>query len=49
MIKIVLESVKDIVDKEEKSGPVFTNHTQEISLSFSPRFANWNVTQLLIG
>ena len=30
-------------------GPVFTNHSQERSLSLSPRFANLNVTQLLIG
>ena len=30
-------------------GSVFTNHSQEHSLSFSPRFANWNMTQLLIG
>ena len=30
-------------------GPVFTNHSQERSLSFSPRFINLNVTQLLIG
>ena len=30
-------------------GSVFTNHSQEHSLSFSPRFANWNVTQLLSG
>ena len=27
----------------------FTNHAQEYSLSFSPRFAIMNVTQLLIG
>ena len=25
------------------------DHSQEHSLSFSPRFAHWNVTQLLIG
>ena len=31
------------------SGSVFTNHFQEHSLSLSPRFANLNVTQLLIG
>ena len=31
------------------SGSVFTNHYQECSLSFSPRFVNLNVTQLLIG
>ena len=31
------------------SGPVFTNHSQEHSLSLSPRIANLNVTQLLIG
>ena len=30
-------------------GSVFTNHSQEHSLSLSPRFANLNVTQLLIG
>ena len=30
-------------------GPVFTNHSQEHSLSLSPRSANLNVTQLLIG
>ena len=28
---------------------VFTNHSQEHSLSFTPGFANWNVTHLLIG
>ena len=32
-----------------RSGPVFTNRSQEQSLSFCPRFANYNVTQLLIG
>ena len=31
------------------SGPVITNHSQEHSLSFSPRFAYWNVTRLPIG
>ena len=31
------------------AGPVFTNHSQEYSLSFYPRFVNLNVTQLLIG
>ena len=31
------------------TGSVFTNHSQEHSLSLSPRFANLNVTQLLIG
>ena len=30
-------------------GSVFTNHSQEYSLSFSPRLANLNVTQLLNG
>ena len=30
-------------------GSVFTNHSQEHSLSLSPRIANLNVTQLLIG
>ena len=29
-----------------KSGSVFTNHSQEHPFSFSPRFANWNVTQI---
>ena len=28
-------------------GSVFTNHSQEHSLSFSPKFAHWNVTPLL--
>ena len=31
------------------SGSAFTNHSQEHSLSSSPRFPNLNVTQLLIG
>ena len=31
------------------SGSVFTKHSQERSLSFSPRFVNLNVTQFLIG
>ena len=35
--------------KPKRAGSVFTNHSQEHSLSLSPRFANWNVTQLLIG
>ena len=30
-------------------GSVFTNHSQEHSLSLSPTFANWNVTRILIG
>ena len=33
----------------KETGPVFTNHSQEYSLSFYPRFVNLNVTQLLIG
>ena len=32
-----------------KSGSVFTNHSQEHSLSLSPTFANWNETRILIG
>ena len=32
-----------------KPGSVFNNHDQERSLSFSPRLANLNVTQRLIG
>ena len=31
------------------AGPVFTNHSKGHSLSFSPRLANRNETQLLIG
>ena len=31
------------------SGSVFTNHSQEHSLTFSQRFAYWNATQFLIG
>ena len=33
----------------DASGSVFTNHSQEHSLSFSPRFVNLNVTQHVIG
>ena len=33
----------------ERSGSVFTNHSQDHPLSLSPRFAKWNVTKLLIG
>ena len=33
----------------ENQGPYSQKLSQEHSLSFSPRFANWNVTQLLIG
>ena len=29
-------------------APVFTKHSQELSLSFTPKFAKWNVTQHLI-
>ena len=39
-------------DKEAKTGvlgPYSPNNSQEYSLSFSPRFTNLNVTQLLIG
>ena len=32
-----------------RPGSVFTNYSQEHSLSFSPRFVTLNVTQLLIG
>ena len=32
-----------------RSGCVFTNYSQEESLSFSPGFSKLNVTQLLIG
>ena len=32
-----------------KPGSVFTDHSQEYSLSFSPRLTNLNVTQLVIG
>ena len=32
-----------------QSRSAFTNHSQEHPLTFSPRFANWNVTQFLIG
>ena len=35
--------------RRKKSGSVFTNHSQEHSLSLSPTFANWNVTRILIG
>ena len=28
---------------------IFTNHSEERSLSFSPKFVIWNVTQRLIG
>ena len=30
-------------------GPVFTKHSHEHSVTFSPRFVKLNVTQLLIG
>ena len=33
----------------QSPGSVFTNYSQEHSLSFSPRFVTLNVTQLLIG
>ena len=37
------------IDLGPAPGPVFTNHSQENSLSLSPRFAIWNVTRILIG
>ena len=37
------------LDKVSNPGSVFTNYSQEHSLSFSPRFVTLNVTQLLIG
>ena len=33
----------------QSTGSIFTNHSQEHSLSFSPKFTKWNVTQLQIG
>ena len=30
--------------KKKRPGSVFTNHSQERSLTFSPRFVNLNVT-----
>ena len=33
----------------KQSGPVFSNQSQEDSLSYSPIFVNLNATQLLIG
>ena len=40
---------KTLLWTHKKPGSVFTNHSLEHSLSFSPRFANLNVKQLLIG
>ena len=37
------------MQSSDRTGSVFTNHSQEYSLSFSPGFAHWNATQLLIG
>ena len=34
---------------DQTTGLVFTNLSQEHSLSFSPEYVNLNVTQLLIG
>ena len=34
---------------KQSSGSVFTKNSQEHSLSFPPKFGNWNVIQLLIG
>ena len=45
--KVVMST--KICIKQRLSKSVLTNHSQEYSLSFSPRFANWNITQLLIG
>ena len=49
MLSNLNQSKNLLYDKELRTGPVFTNHSQEHSLSLSPRFANLNVTQLLIG
>ena len=38
-----------VYDGGDLSGSVFTNRSQEHSLSFSPRFVSLNLTQLLIG
>ena len=35
--------------KSFEPGPVYINHSQEYSLSFSPSFENLNATQLPIG
>ena len=40
------ENVSYLLNNKETYLP---NHSQEHSLSLSPRFAKWNVTQLLIG
>ena len=45
IIRSRMSSITDVI----RPGPVFTNHSQEYSLSFYPRFVNLNVTQLLIG
>ena len=40
-------SYVELILQFEIPGPVFTKHSQEHSLSFSPVFVNLNVTQLL--
>ena len=38
-----------MLQTHKNQGPYSPNNSQEYSLSFSPRFTNLNVTQLLIG
>ena len=40
---------QDQIASDLQSWSIFTNHSQEHSLSFSPRLVNLNVAQLLIG
>ena len=42
-------SISIVEQHRQRQAPVFTNHFQEHSLSFSSRFVNLNVIQLLIG
>ena len=44
-----LTTLREKLKTLHSSGSVFTNYSQEHSLSFSPRFVTLNVTQLLIG
>ena len=47
--KMYLSILAEEYHRFSMPGYVFTNHSQEHFLSFSPSFSKFNVTQLLIG
>ena len=46
---LCLQKASHLGHQVTSPGSVFTNHSQDICSSFSPKFTNWNVTQFRIG